>query len=261
MRTVERIPRLSEAEAQDLATRSREGDPHAGEELVARHLYVVLQLATQMRVRPDNALDLLQEGSLGLLEALRRFDVDRGVPFSAYARYWARARMLAYISTYRRLVQPGRPTRQLLSKILRMEQHLAGTGDPTDDTAIAAALGVGEADVRRARSTVPLHDDSFDSGEHLDRVAHAEDDPETAVARQEISRRVADAVTAFAGTLDNPRDQILFFERIASDEPVSLAELGRRFGVSRERVRQLESRLLPRFRTHLKEWGVQGPET
>lgn len=249
---VKRIPRIDDEEALELARRFREGDAHAGEQLVAAHLYVVLQVALRLSVHAEHALDVVQEGNGGLLDALHRFDPDRGVPFSVYSRYWARARMLAYVSTYRRLVQPGRPTRRLLTKILQEVDARRARGDATDDAAVAEALGVTVEAIEHARTSVPLPDHQYDAADGLDQVAAFTPDPETLASRHEISQRVSEAMVSFADTLENERDEVLFFERVASDEPVSLADLGRRFGVSRERMRQLEARLVPRFREHLE---------
>lgn len=249
---VRRIPRVGDDEALELARRFRDGDASAGERLVAAHLYVVLQVASRLRVQPEHALDVVQEGNGGLLDALHRFDPDRGVPFSVYSRYWARARMLAYVSTYRRLVQPGRPTRKLLTRILQETDRRQARGLPIDDASIAAALEVPVDSVTFARAQVPRPDHLEDAAEPLDRLASDVPDPEALASRHQLSQRVSEAVVSFADGLTDTRDEVLFFERIASDDPVSLADLGRRFGVSRERMRQLEARLLPRFRDHLE---------
>lgn len=249
---VRKIPRVSDDEALELARRFQAGDERAGEQLVAAHLYVVVQVAQKLSVHAEHALDVVQEGNGGLLDALHRFDPERGVPFSAYSRYWARARMLAYVSTYRRLVQPGRPTRRLLTRVLQEVDRREARGDATDDAAVAEALGVTVEAIEHARARVPLPDHQYDAADGLEQIAAVSPDPEALASRQELSRRVSEAVVSFADTIDDERDEVLFFERMASDEPVSLADLGRRFGVSRERMRQLEARLMPRFREHLE---------
>lgn len=248
---VRNIPAIDDDEGLELARRFQDGDEQAGERLVAAHLYVVLQVAQRLRVRTDHALDLIQEGNAGILDALHRFDPERGVPFSAYARYWARARMLAYVSTHRRLVQPGRPTRDLLRRVIRERERRQARGEPVDDVALAEALEVSVASVRRALDTVPKTTEAYD-GEAALVFLPGGRDPEAEVASREVSSKVSDAVASFVDTLRDEREEVIFFERITSDEPVSLSELGRRFGVSRERARQLEARILPRFREHLE---------
>lgn len=255
---VRRIPRISDERAAELARAHRAGDAHAGEELVAAHLYVVLQVAMKLRVRADSAFDLIQEGNAGLLDALHRYEPERGVPFSAYSRYWARARMLAYVSSHSRLVQPGRPTRRRVSALLSEIEHREASGLPTDDVSLAEALDLTPEQVGQIREAMRYGEAVLDAPEEgnlalVERLSDDEMDPEEEIASRQVAQRVAQAVVSFADTLDKERDQILFFERIASDEPASLADLGRRFGVSRERARQLEARILPRFREHLRE--------
>ncbi|MCB9670236.1 MAG: sigma-70 family RNA polymerase sigma factor [Alphaproteobacteria bacterium] len=253
------IPRITDHRAAELARAFRAGDAHAGEQLVAAHLYVVLQVAMRLRVRADSAFDLIQEGNAGLLDALHRFEPDRGVPFSAYSRYWARARMLAFLSTHSRLVQPGRPTRRRVAALLSEVERREARGEVVDDEALAGALEIQPDQVRRIRDAMAYGESVLDAPEEeggralSDRLAAPLADPEEQAVSRQLASRVADAVVSFADTLDKERDQVLFFERIASDEPTSLADLGRRFGVSRERARQIEARILPRFREHLRQ--------
>jgi RNA polymerase sigma-32 factor len=256
---VRRIPRIDDDEAADLARRFQDGDARAGEQLVAAHLYVVLQVAARLRVRGDSAFDLVQEGNAGLLDALHRYEPDRGVPFSAYSRYWARARMLAFVSSHRRMVQPGRPTRTRVASLLTAIEDHEARGLPIDDASLAHALDWRLDQVRDAREALvyaeatldgPTADGGYALSERLPTDAL---DPEAEVGSIQLAQKVSAAVVSFADSLDKERDQILFFERIASDEPTSLADLGRRFGVSRERARQLEARLIPRFRAHLRD--------
>lgn len=254
---VRSIPRITDDDASDLARRFREGDANAGEQLVAAHLYVVLQVAMRLRVRADSAFDLIQEGNAGLLDALHRFEPDRGVPFSAYSRYWARARMMAFVSTHSRLVQAGRPTRRRVAHLISEIERREALGLPTDDAALATAMDLEPLQIHDLRTASQygeaILDAPSESGLTLsDRLASPHPDPEQQAEQNQVGQRLADAVVSFADSLDKERDQILFFERIASDEPTSLAELGRRFGVSRERARQLEARILPRFREHVR---------
>lgn len=256
---VRQIPRIDDDNAADLARRFQAGDRWAGEQLVAAHLYVVIQVAMRLHVRTDSAFDLIQEGNAGLLDALHRYEPERGVPFSAYSRYWARARMLAFVSSHRRLVQPGRPTRTRVASLLRELEQRESNGLPVDDVSLAQALDWRVEHVRDAREALVYNEAALDGpptdGNHAlaERLTDDTLDPEAEVGALELAQKVSAAVVSFADTLDKERDQVLFFERIASDEPASLADLGRRFGVSRERARQLEARLVPQFRAHLRD--------
>ncbi|MCB9673582.1 MAG: sigma-70 family RNA polymerase sigma factor [Alphaproteobacteria bacterium] len=259
---VRAIPRVDDDQGLELARRFRDGDRQAGEELVAAHLYVVIQVAMRLRVQTDLAFDLIQEGNAGLLDALHRFDPTRGIPFSAYSRYWARARMLAWVSSHHRIVRVGRPTRELAHRLAREREHRETLGLPCDLASLAAACDATVAEVERAELLTTYHEDGFNAPQPDGQLALAErisdDDghtPEDEAALRELSSRLGDAVVAFADTLEVERDQVIFFERVTSDDPVSLADLGRRFGISRERARQLEARIVKSFRTFLEGWA------
>ncbi|MEZ4321937.1 MAG: sigma-70 family RNA polymerase sigma factor [Myxococcota bacterium] len=262
LKYVRSIPRVDDAEGLELARRFRDGDKEAGEQLVAAHLYVVLQVAMRLRVQSDLAFDLIQEGNGGLLDALHRFDPSRGIPFSAYSRYWARARMLAWVSSHHRIVRVGRPTRELAFRLAKEREHRETLGLPIDLASLAEACDATMAEVERAQQLMIYGEDALGAPAADGQIALAErisdDDgltPEDEASRREISSRLSDAVVAFADTLDVERDQVIFFERITSDDPVSLADLGRRFDISRERARQLEARIVRNFRAFLQEWA------
>ena len=262
LKYVRGIPRLDDQEGIELARRFQAGDAQAGEQLVAAHLYVVIQVAMRLHVQNDQAFDLIQEGNAGLLDALHRFDPSRGIPFSAYSRYWARARMLAWVSSHHRIVRVGRPTRELAHRLAREREHRESLGLPVDDQSLADACDASLHDIERAQQLMTYHEDALDGAPEDGQIALAErisDDglsPEDEASRHEIAHRLGDAVVAFADTLDVERDQVIFFERVTSDDPASLAELGRRFGVSRERARQLEARIVRNFKVFLEEWAL-----
>lgn len=256
---VRRIPRLTDEEGLELARRFREGDAQAGEQLVAAHLYVVIQVAMRLRVHADLGFDLVQEGNAGLLDALHRFEPHRGIPFSAYSRYWARARMLAWVSSHHRIVRVSRPTRELAVELAKTREHRVGAGLPVDTRSLASAVGVSVAEAERAEMLAEYHEAGLDlapdgSAPLAERLAGDDPGPEEHAMRAELAARLGEAVVAFADTLDPERDQVIFFERVTSDDPTSLADLGRRFGISRERARQLEARIVRAFRAFVQEW-------
>jgi RNA polymerase sigma-32 factor len=261
LKYIRAIPRVDDAEGLDLARRFQDGDKDAGEQLVAAHLYVVIQVAMRLRVQSDLAFDLIQEGNGGLLDALHRFDPSRGIPFSAYSRYWARARMLAWVSSHHRIVRVGRPTRELAFRLAREREHRETLGLPCDLASLAEACDASMADIDRAQQLMTYNEAELSStpGDgHITLAERISDNglsPEDETSRREIASRLGDAVVAFADTLDVERDQVIFFERVTSDDPVSLADLGRRFEISRERARQLEARIVRNFRGFLEDWA------
>ncbi len=254
---IQKIPILSEEEEHALALAYAErGDRAAGERLVRAHLRLVTHLAFKYRATRASALDLIQEGNLGLMRALEKFDPHQGIRFSSYARFWIRARILRYLMENHRIVNlaTSRDTRRLFFNLDKARRQLIQAGEEPTDRALAEALDVDEAAIARVDRYMSAPALSFDhplpSGQPLEAVLVAGDTPtpEHVVARRKLTEVVRAVMLAFEDTLDDERERAIWSERLASDDPVSLAELGRRFGVSRERARQLEARLKKRVR-------------
>lgn len=195
--------------------------------------------------------DLLQQGQLGLLHAVRTFDPQRGVRFWTYARWWVRAYIRRYVSRNRRIVPlaSNRSYRKVATNLHKVEQRIGPDGEATH---VADALSVSEEVVSRVRTALRSGDISLDgprcpmtpTSEH----PTPEDEVEArlaAVQRHDVLRR------ALAGLDEREREVI---ERRYLDEPgETLASLGRRLGVSRERARQLSERALRKLRCKLDE--------
>ncbi len=248
---------LRPEEVQSLALRYRETRDRAVEDrLVRAHLRLVAWLAQQAGGRSGELDDLFQEGCVGLLEGIRRFDPDRGTRLSTYASWWIRARLFRYVLRNRRLVRLGTTTaqRKVFFNLARVRDRLERERgvEPTVEE-LAHALGVAEADVveigaRLARTDASLDESHGDAAPLLSRLA-ADDDPEEETARGELRALVRRGAAELRRRL-GARDRAIFDARFR-DEPKSLSALGRRFGVSRERMRQLEARLLERLRPEL----------
>jgi RNA polymerase sigma-32 factor len=254
------IPLLSEEQEQALVDAYyRRGDEAAGEALVRGHLRLVSHLAFKHRAARAGALDLIQEGNLGLLRALEKYDPDRGIRFASYARYWIRARILTYLMANHRLVNlaTGRDTRRLFFQLEKTRQQLRSAGEEPTPRALAAALEVDEASLNRVDRYLSAPALSFEhplpSGDPLSATLECRDtpDPEAAVARRKLTDVVRAVMATFEDTLEDERELIIWRERLATADPVSLADLGRRFEVSRERARQLELRLKQRLKVML----------
>jgi RNA polymerase sigma-32 factor len=217
---------LSAAEERALARRYRDtGDRAIAERLVRAHLRVVMVIARHYRFTGHDFRDLFQVGSVGLLLALAKYDPDRGVRLSSYAGNWIHAKILQFLWDNRRLVRVS--SRQRPSRVR----------PPTEKETEAAAA------VRRH-----LHTAERD----LDLPLRAPDAarPDVLVEDAELRARTFDAVDRFADTLDE-RERAIFDARFRSEDPPTLASLGQRFGISRERARQLEAGLLGRLRNHV----------
>jgi RNA polymerase sigma-32 factor len=239
-----------------------QADADAARRLVLANLRLVVKIAMEYRRSWTNVLDLIQEGNLGLMQAVQRFDPYQGVKLSSYAAYWIRAYVLKYLLDNIRLVRLGttRAQRKLFFRLNKEKRELERLGIEVEPRMIAERLDVTEADVIDMEQRLGSNDISFDapvgdedgSATFGDFIAGRGDSAEEVVADEELRRVFLEKVHAFAETLD-ARDRRIIEERILAEEPKTLQEMGDAFGITRERVRQLEARVVSRLRQYLKE--------
>ena len=238
-----------------------EHDRDAARQLVLSNLRLVVKIAMEYRRAWTNVLDLIQEGNLGLLQATQRFDPYKGVKLSSYAVYWIRAYILKYILDNIRMVRLGktRAERKLFFRLNKEKRELERLGFEAVPKLLAERLDVSESDVidmeqRLSRNELSLQAPAFsddDRREIGDMMPTGGASVEQTVADAELRRVFMERVREFADGLE-PRDRRIVDARILAEEPLSLQELGTEFGVSRERVRQLEARIVAQLREHLK---------
>ena len=254
---------ISREEEQVLARRwVEEGDVEAARLLVLANLRLVVKIAMEYRRTWTNVLDLIQEGNVGLLQAVQRFDPYQGVKLSSYAVYWIRAYILKYLLDNIRLVRLGttRAQRKLFFRLNKEKRELERQGFEVEPRLIAERLDVTEDDVRDMEQRLGQSDLSFDApvrdeegaATYGDFIASGARSAEQNVADDELRRVFLQNVHAFAATLDE-REQRIVEQRILAEEPKTLQEMGDEFGVTRERVRQLEARVVSRLREYLRE--------
>lgn len=263
-----RYPRLSEEEERRLIHEVRErGDTRAARTLVIHNLRLVISIAYQYRQAWTNVLDLFQEGSVGLLEAVKRWDPTLGTRFGSYAAYWIRAYILKFLMTNARLIHVGntRAGRKLFFRLEKERQKLLSAGfDPTPKL-LAAKLDVDVADVEEVSAHLASREVSLDPRPDDEGVALEERlpgggaSPESQTARHEITSAVAEVMARFAASLSDAREKAIWHEHLAApDDPVPLGALGERFGVSKQRMGQIADKLKKRFREEvLRELGTE----
>ncbi len=256
-------PPISREEEQGLARLwVAEGDRDAARRLVLANLRLVVKIAMEYRRAWTNVLDLIQEGNVGLLEAVKRFDPYQGVKLSSYAVYWIRAYILKYILDNFRVVRLGttRAQRKLFFRLNREKRELERQGFEAGPKLLAEKLEVSEADVEDMQQRLSEGDLSIDapvgdeagSASFGDFLAARSPSAEEHVADEELRRVFLEKVKEFAAGLA-PRDRRIVQERILAEEPRTLQHLGDELGVTRERVRQLEARVVKQLREFLKE--------
>jgi RNA polymerase sigma-32 factor len=265
MAETRRYPLLTPEEEHALAVRLVEhGDTGAAKRLIEANLRLVVKIAYEYRRAHKNLLDLVQEGNIGLIQAVGKFDPYRGVKLSSYAAFWIRAYILKFILNNWRLVKIGttQAQRKLFFNLRKEREKLEQLGFQATTALLAEKLDVNEQEViemeRRLAAPEASLDAPLGSGDdegtrtRLDYMpGDAADRPDRAVANNEFSQLLRDKLEAFARTLEG-REQTIFRERWLTDEPLTLQELGDRYQVSRERARQLEKRMLDRLKKYLE---------
>jgi len=254
---------ISREAEHELAVRwVEEADADAARQLVLANLRLVVKIAMEYRRAWTNVLDLIQSGNVGLLEAVQRFDPYRGVKLTSYAVYWIRAYILKYIMDNYRTVRLGRSRaqRKLFFRLNKEKRQLEREGFEVNPKLLAERLEVSEADVidmdqRMSQGDLslnaPAHRDDA-SAEFGDFVATGEQSPEQSFGDAELRHVFLEHVANFVADLGD-RDKQIVDERILRDDPRTLQQLADDFGISRERVRQLEARLIARLRDYLQE--------
>jgi RNA polymerase sigma-32 factor len=262
IRRVRATPRLSRETEHDLAVRARGGDAAAGHALVEANLRFVVAVALQYRRYGISPWELIAEGSLGLMMAVRKFDPERGTRFVTYAGYWIRAYVLDLVVKSASMVGAGSGVlrsklffrlRRERAQIANLEQDperrielLAERFNVAPDKARAM---LSQLDARDVSLDVMLHPESGVTMLDTLRDDHAGQEDELAAAEQK--QRVHSELSDALRTLDR-RERFIVEKRIMGDDELSLAELGRQLGVSRERARQLEARAKRKLRRQLE---------
>lgn len=236
----------------------------AGQRLVTAHLRLVVKMAFEYHRQWANVLDIIQEGNLGLLEALERFDPYRHNRFSTYARYWIRAMILRFLLDNYRMVKfsSTRAGRKLFFQLQKERERLIRLGIDPSTPRLAKALEVSESDIIEVAAHLdrPALDLDSPTGGEMTRPLHEtipQDqllDPEEGVAEKDLEFRVRRVMDAFAKTLDG-RELEIWELRTVADDPLSYSQLGARFGISKQRVNEIERRLKERLRKRMVAEG------
>ncbi len=260
---VRRFPLLTREEETVIAKRYAEShDREDAFRLVTANLRLVVKIAMEFARASKNLLDLIQEGNVGLMEAVKNFDPYRGIRFPSYAVWWIRAYIYRYLINNWRLVKIGttQAQRKLFFNLKKETDRLEAEGFSPQPKLIAQRMGVKESEVREMQERMSQSEVSLDQP-----VPNTEDtrlldvlpdndpssNPEEATAGEEFRQFAKDSVDEFAKTLEGKELEI-FRARLLSEDPVTLQEIGEQFGISRERVRQIENRLKKRFKDFLK---------
>ncbi len=268
MAEVQRHPVLPPDEEHALAVRYREtGDNDASYKLVASNLRLVVNIAHEYRRTAFQLLDLVQEGNMGLMQAVKKYDPWKGVRLSSYAAWWIRAYIIRFVMENWRMVKLGttQAQRKLFFNLSKEREKLLARGIEPTPRLLAKNLDVEEKDVEEMTMRMAGDDLSLDAPatrgdddegpSRLERVeAHAADPGDT-MGDAELKRIFREKLEEFASTIRDEKERFIFENRLLppeGKEPLTLQQVGDRFKLTRERARQIEAKLTARLRDELR---------
>jgi len=254
---------LTKEEEFKLAAKYKEeGDLDAVSKLVMANLKIVVIIAMEYKNLGMNMMDLIQEGNLGLMQAVKKFDPYREIRLVTYATWWIKAYILRYVINNWRLVKIGttQAQRKLFYNLMKEKSRLESLGYEAGPKLIAHGLGVKENEViemdqrlgnRELSLDEPLNKDDAETPLY-NIIASNEPPVDEKLADEEVSSLFKEKIEEFSKTI-NERDLDILRNRILSESPKSLSEIGEVYGISKERVRQLEANIIKRLREYLKK--------
>jgi len=230
--------------------------------LTTANLRLVVKIALDFqRIWMQNLLDLIQEGNVGLMQAVKKFDPYKNVKFSYYASFWIKAYILKFIMDNWRLVKIGttQGQRKLFFKLKKEKQLLLDQGFDPQPKLLSERLGVSEREIVDMDKRLdgwdvsldaPLKDDS--DTERIEFLSADVDSLEDTVAKKEMETLLHNKIAMFREKMSE-REVEIFDQRVFSDDPATLQEIGDRYGISRERVRQVEKNIIKKMREFFEQ--------
>jgi len=254
---------LTPEEEHQLAVNYQEDrDKEAAYKLITSNLRLVVKIALEFhRAWTMNILDLIQEGNIGLMQALKKFDPHHGIKLSSYASFWIRAYILRFILDNWRLVKIGttQAQRKLFFNLKKEKAKLEALGYAAEPKQLAEAMGVKEKEVIQmdqrmsnweASLDTPLRGD--DERSLMDVLPQKEERIDKTLAKREMQALVNTKLKEFKKTLKN-KELYLYEHRLLAENPATLQEIGDNYGITRERARQIEEKLLRKIKTYLEQ--------
>ncbi|MBC7661764.1 MAG: RNA polymerase factor sigma-32 [Chitinophagaceae bacterium] len=265
LKEIAKYPLLSPEEELDNAQKHfEEGDIAAAHRLVTSNLRLVVKIANDFRQAQNNLLDLIQEGNYGLMQAVKKFNPYKGVKLSSYAAWWIRAYILKFIMDNKSQVKIGTTAaqRKLFFNLRKEMDRLLAEYDHIDTKLLAQNLNVREKDVVDMQMRLGSPDFSLDApvgdedGETRGaQLSVPQASAEDTYAVEEIRQHFSDHIDEFRKTLKG-RDSEIFEDRIMSETPLTLQEIGDRYNITRERARQLEAKVIQKLKAFVKDQGI-----
>jgi RNA polymerase sigma-32 factor len=263
-----RYERLSEEEERALALRiQKNGDTQAIKKLVVHNLRLAIKVAHQYRRVWANLMDLVQEAATGLTIAAQKWDPDQGTRYGTYAVYWVRAQLTRFLMTNGRLIHTGntRAGRKLYFQLPKIRRQLEAEGREVNAQTIAEEIGESPEEVQQILYRLEGREASLSKmiGENgatmMDVMESSDNTPEEMTSHQEMQRLIQSLTKSYGTLLEDERERAIWYEHLIADEPTSLVDLGKRYGVSKQRIGQISVKVKRGFRRHIID--QLGPDT
>ncbi len=257
-----KYPVLSPEEQQEMAQKFREtGDIEIAKLLVTTNLRLVVKIALEYKSAYNNVLDLIQEGNVGLMKAVSNYDPYKGTRLSYYASWWIRSYILKFLLDNFRLVKVGttQAQKKLFYNLMREKDKLEAQGIQAGPKLLADNLNVREKDVNEMSLRLSSRGGEFsidqpmsedDSRSPSEALVDPGESAEENLVQKQLKDILSDHISEFVGSL-NEKERMLFQERLMNDEPKTLQEVADLFGITRERARQIEAKVVEKLRKHM----------
>jgi RNA polymerase sigma-32 factor len=261
LREVAKHPRITEEEEREIAQRTRKGDKEAEQRMVLANLRLVVKMAFRYRGH-RNLLDLIQEGNVGLVRAVGKFDPERGTRFSTYASFWIRSYMLKYLMNTWSVVKIMDSRKTLLHLLDRKKEKPERSGIVPSSGFLSDSFEASALEIEDIEQRLYHGDVSLEAPQHGDRdplkdtIGSGEDIEKTLIEKDQMAL-LHKRLGHFKARL-NEKECFIFDNRImAEDDPLTLEEIGERFNTSRERVRQIEAKISRTLARNLRSSGIR----
>jgi RNA polymerase sigma-32 factor len=269
LKQISHYPILSEEEERTLVESFRQHkNVEAAKELIQGNLRLVVKIATEYSHAYQHLMDLIQEGNLGLMKAVQNYDPSKGARLGYYASWWIRSYILKYIMDNFRLVKVGttQAQKKLFFNLVRERRKIEAMGieGPQRRKLLADKFDVTEAQIDEMSSRLAHSEPSLDakiqtsSGDDslylIDMIEDKNPDQLDKLMAKERREQLVEKLKSFSQTLSK-KERIILQKRLLAEIPKTLEELGEEFGVTKERVRQLQNRLIQKFKEELKEFA------
>ncbi len=266
---IKHIRHLEEKEEFDLAVRFKEHDDYdAATRIIEAHLMLVVKIAYSFNYAAHNVMDLIQEGNIGLAEALKKFDPYRGVRFSGYASWWIRAYIIKYLMDNWKMVKIGTTNdrRKLLYNLRKEKEELEAMGIEAHPKLLAERLDVDEKDIIEVGEALDSPDVSLDAplkeGEDsacgIELLADKSESYVEEVERTMLNQFVRSKLSLLRANLSE-KELFILDNRLLSETPMTLQQIGERFNVTKEAIRLNEASLMKKIRKLFKRFpDIQG---